>query len=247
MFNKIVAVFFVSTLLCACETMKPQQSEAQFEQSRISQQVKSTFENAKPCIDGIRADPKIQRVWTELLYESEDAANKYALMTNKEKPTEEQIEYLKQSVPILTKCRQIIVNGLGGTPYLAVILKYNNTIDSIYLRLMRGEVTIGGANEEKSNAVAQQRSDWAKSATELDTRLRAMHNEEMQGRRQAAAAMLPYFLQQQQNQQMQQQLLYQQQMQSITNNRPILVAPTINPTITTNCTTIGNQVNCTSR
>lgn len=97
------------------------------------------------------------------------------------------------------------------------------------------------ANEERAKIVAQQKTDWANAAAELDSRLRAMHESEMPGRRQAAAAMLPYLMQQQQNQQFQQQILYQQQMQNIVSNRPIMTAP-----ITTNCSKLGNQINCTT-
>jgi len=59
----------------------------------------------------------------------------------------------------------------------------------------------------------------------------------MNGRRQAAAAMLPYLMQQQQNQQAQQQQIYQQQIDNINRNRAV----------TTNCTTIYNQINCKTR
>jgi hypothetical protein len=107
---------------------------------------------------------------------------------------------------------------------------------------LKGEITIGEANEKRADAIAQANIEWEKATGEINTRLSQMHNNEVNDRNQRAAAMLPYLMQQQQNQQMQQQLWYQQQMQAITNNRPVVVAPT-----TTSCTRIGDQVNCTTR
>jgi hypothetical protein len=161
------------------------------------------------------------------------------MLANKNKPTEEQIELLKESIPILTKCRTHLVDGYRGTPFVIPTLKYYNAIDAIYIKLLKNEMTIGDANEERVKAVAQRKIDWANTSTELDGRLRAMHDAEVQGRRQAAAAMMPLLMQQQQNQQFQQQMLYQQQMQNINNNRPIFTSPSI-----TNCTRNGNQTNC---
>ncbi len=237
-----ILVFGVAILLTGCETMKPQKSQAQFEQERISQQVAASFANAKPCLDEIKEKTEIKRMNEELLFESENSENKFLLITKNEKPNAEQIELLKNAVPSATKCRQIIVGGLNGTPFQVVMLKYYNALDVVYLKLMKGEITIGGANEEKSKILAEHKTNWAQATAELDGRLRAMHNSEMEGKRQAAAAMMPYLLQQQQNNQMQQQLFYQQQMQNINNNRPILTSPT-----TTNCSTFGNQINCTTR
>jgi hypothetical protein len=90
-------------------------------------------------------------------------------------------------------------------------------VDAIYIKLIKNEMTIGDANEERVKALAQRKIDWENTSSELDGRLRAMHDSEIQGRRQRAAAMMPLLMQQQQNQQFQQQMLYQQQMQNIMN------------------------------
>ena len=177
----------------------------------------------------------------ELIFENETSINRFSLMTKKEKPTEEQINLLKMAIPSATKCRQIIIDGLNSTPFQLVMLKYYNSLDSMYLKLMRADITIGDANEEKSKILASHKTNWAQANVELDDKIRALHNSEMEGKRQTAAAILPYLMQQQQNQQIQQQMIYQQQMQSMNANRTILVTPT-----TTNCTKYGNQINCTT-
>ena len=163
-------------------------------------------------------------------------------MTNKNRLSEDQIELLKRFIRLNTKCREVGIEALRGSPYLSVTLKTYNAFDAMYLRLLKGEITIGEANERRADAIMQAQADWEKATGDVSARLNQMHNNEVNDRNQRAAAMLPYLMQQQQNQQMQQQLWYQQQMQAITNNRPVLVAPT-----TTNCTRLGDQVNCTTR
>lgn len=240
--QKTILLIGIAMLLSGCETTKPNKSQAQYEQERISAQINSANEKTKICIDEAKMDAQVQKFYEEIIFETDTSPNKFTLITKKEKLNYEQKETLKQSVAVIAKCRQIMINGLGGIPFQTVTLKYYNATDAIYIKMLKDEISIGSANEEKAKFTAIHRTDWADTWTEIHNRLRAMHDAEMQGRRQAAAAMMPLLMQQQQNQQFQQQMLYQQQMQNINNNRPILTSPS-----TTNCTTYGNQTNCTSR
>jgi len=244
MMRKFIVIFGCCLSLVGCETMQlqPQKSQAQIENERISSRTRAADAAYKVCSDEVKATGIQVRFYEEILYENENAANKFKLMTKNELPLQEQIEYLKETMPALTKCRTHIIDGYATTPFQTVALKYLNAQDEIYIKLMKSEITIGKANEDRSKIVAQQKIDWANAAAELDSRLRSMHESEMTGRRQTAAAMLPYLMQQQQNQQFQQQMFYQQQMQNIISNRPVMTAPT-----TTNCSSYGNQINCTTR
>lgn len=238
--SKII-IAAVVVLLAGCETMQ-QKSQALIEQERIVKQVQGAFENSKPCVDEVNKNPDVIKIHQEILFENENSANKYQLMLIKEKPTQEQINLLVTTVPVLKKCRVILTGGLNNTPYYQVMMRRFSALDSMYVKLMRGEITIGSANEEKSKIDDEQKIDWANAEAQLNERLMQMYNAEMAGRRQAAAAMMPFIMQQQQNMQAQQQLMYQQQMQNIYNNRQIT-----NPTTTTNCSAFGNQINCTTR
>lgn len=230
--------------LVGCKTMQqqPQKSQAQVEKERILSSLRTADTNFKSCQDEAKKTDLYKRIYEEVFFENDMSANKFTMLANKNKPTNEQIELVKDAMPILTKCRSGVIDGHRGTPFLTVTLKYYNAFDAMFIKLIREEMTIGDANEERVKANAQREIEWATTGNDLDSRLRAMHESEMSGRRQAAAAMLPYLLQQQQNQQFQQQMLYQQQIQNIMNKRPILNAPT-----TTNCSTFGNQINCTTR
>jgi hypothetical protein len=243
MLKKFLAVS-CCLIFAGCETI-PQQSQktqAELERDRIAVTLKSTAARFNGCTDEVRGSEIYKRVHEEIFYETDESPNKFSMLAYKNKPTPQQIELIKEAIPIISKCRKTLLDGYSGTPFITVTLKSFNAIDTMYLRLIKGEITIGEANEERMKAVAQRNIEWSNVGSELNARLEAMHNSEVQGKRQAAAALLPYLMQQQQNQQFQQHLLYQQQLQQINNNRPILTAPT-----RTNCSTYGNQVNCTTR
>lgn len=241
---KLILVIGFCFGLVGCETMQqqPQKSGAQLERDRIIGTLRMAEANFKQCSDEAKKTDVYKRIFDEVFYESDESSNKFAMLTNKNKPTDEQMDFVKNGISAITGCRKLLIDGYGNTPFLTVTLKYYNAIDSMFIRFIKGEITIGDANEERAKAAAERKLDWAKTSSETDARLRDMHDSEMNGRRQAAAAMMPYLMQQQQNQQMQQQMWYQQQMQNINNNRPILSPPT-----RTNCTTYGNQTDCTTR
>jgi hypothetical protein len=241
---KILVIIGCCVALVGCETMQqqPQKSQALIEKERISSKIRAGNAAFKTCIDEVKATGIHNRLHAEILFENENSTNRFDLMTKNEYPTKEQIEYLKELIPQIIKCRTHQVEGYASTPFQLVALKFYNSQDEIYLKLIKSEITIGKANEERAKNISQQKSDWSKASTDLDARLNAWHESEMAGRRQAAAAMMPFLMQQQQNQQMQQQLFYQQQMQNINNNRPIITSPT-----TTNCIRYGNQIDCTTR
>ena len=241
--KKYILPIAIVLLMSGCGTSKPTKSQAQYEQERISARVASSNMNTKTCVEEAKKDPQVQKFFNEIMYEVDTSPNKFTLLTNKEKINKDQIETLKDSILILNKCRQMRMTELAGLPYQNTLLKYYNAVDSVYIKMLKGEISIGEANEERVKAVAQQRTDWSNAWSEIDNRLRSLHNSEMEGRRQEAAAMMPLLMQQRQNQynqQMQQDMLNQQQMNNIFNN---LLAPPRN----TNCTTFGNQTNCTTR
>lgn len=234
-----IIVIALAMLLTGCETMQ-QKPQAQAEFERVSKQISDRYKKIEVCTVEVNKDPNVKKMYEEILAQSEKSPNKYQLMLINEKPTAEQIQILINALPVAKKCREI--DGLSGLPYKIVDLKRSNALDVLYLKLMRGEITIGNANVEKSKIEADARTNWEQANNEMNERYREAYNAEMNGRRQAAAAMMPYIMQQQQNTLMQQQLMYQQQMKNIYNNRQIT-----NPTTTTNCSAFGNQINCTTR
>jgi hypothetical protein len=242
--RKTLAIAGLCLALVGCVTaqQQPQKTQAAIEHERINERLRAADAVTNKCSDEVKATGILARLFDEILHENASSPNKFKLITKEEFPSKDQIEYLKQAIPEYTKCRTHLIEGYATTPFQTVMLNNFNMHDEIYIKLMRADISIGKANEARANNISKFRSDWAKVSEDLGAKFRAMDESEMAGRRQAVAAMLPYLMQQQQNQQLQQQMLNQQQMQNIINSRPVLTAPT-----TTNCTTVGSQINCTSR
>jgi len=234
--KKLIFLIAIVFLMSGCETTNPLKSQAQYEQDNISSQVDSTVMNLRACYGEAKKDTQVQKFYNEIFYELDTSPNKFTIITNKEYINKDQAEALKQTLLIIYKCRQAAIAGLAGLPFQNTSLKYYNAIDLVYIKLLKGEITIGEANEEKQKSEAQRRTDWSNDVSEIDNRLRSMHNSEMEGRREAS-------MQQQQNQynlRMQQNMLNQQQMNNIFNDL-------LRPPIKTNCTTSGNQTSCSTR
>ena len=227
--------------LAACQT-NSYKTQAHYEQERISLQLSTMQAQTKVCADAVKKNELVRKVSSEVIYYGDDSESKNTLVSKRSPPTAEQIELLKSALPHLTKCRAAAIEGTAGTPYQIAVLRLHNALDAIYIRLLKAEITIGDANEDKIRATSQHKIDMATATEQLNDRLNQMYSSEMEGRRQAAAAMMPYLLQKQQSQQVQQQQMYQQQMQSILNSRPI-----ITPSTRTNCTRFENQIDCVTQ
>jgi hypothetical protein len=209
-------------------------SYAEAENERINGRLIYANNKFNSCNNDIKNSAIAIRMRETILVDNDSSANKFSLLMNKNKLSTEQFEFVKDALPILSKCRQVVIEEQDNTPFQIVTLKYYNSMDEIYLKLLKGEITIGEANEAKLKALSQHKIDWTNVSNELQASLRTRHDSEMAEKRQAAATL--------QQQQFQRQMMYQQQMQNVFNNRP-----PITPTVTTNCTTLGNQINCTSR
>jgi hypothetical protein len=241
--TKILSLIISLVVLSGCETMGANHTQAYMENMRINTAIAEGKKKLDQCIAEIRNNEAVREVDQDIIYAGEDSDNKFSLMMRKEKLTDQQIETFKAAIPHFQRCRNVALSTLEGLPFSASLLGLYNQYDSIYIRLLRNEISIGEANEIKAKAVSEFHTEWAKTAAEIDARIRAAHYSEIQNRQAVAAAALPLLMQQQALQQQtlqHQQAMQQQQLQNMLNN-------TARPTIYTNCTRYGNQVNCTSR
>lgn len=231
--NRFVLIAFMMASI-AGNSFAQSKSFAEAENARINGRLIYADNKFNTCNNEIKNSDLAVRMRETILVDNDTSTNKFSLLMNKNKLSAEQFEFVKDAIPVLSKCRPVLIEEQGNTPFQIVTLKYYNSMDEIYLKLLKGEITIGEANEAKLKALSQHRIDWTNASNELQANLRTMHDSEMAGKRQAAATL--------QQQQFQRQMMYQQQMQNVFNNRP-----PVTPTVTTNCTTLGNQINCTSR
>lgn len=245
---RLLSIVLLSAILTGCVTpgpVVPAKTQTQIDAEQVAEKFKVGKSKHDSCKETQKASPTYIRFRSEIISDPTDA-NRFNLITNSAYPTSEQVEFLKRAMPEITQCRKYRLEATTGTPIWSVEMKMINSLDDLYIKLMKQEVTIGEANTRALQIYREVEAEWNKALDGMREKFHRDQNDEIQARRQAAAAMLPYLMQQQQQQQnlllLQQQSMYQQQMQSIINNKPVLTSPS-----TTNCTTFGNQINCTTR
>jgi hypothetical protein len=201
------------------------------------------------CGDSVNATDPGKVVASQIMFAKPESPNKYDLLTNNSKLNDFQKNSLKEFLVLNQKCREIFMRGVsalhGGIANNQRI--YYAKIDAVYVALLNGDFTIADANKAKEKAIAEARSMEQAIQDQDRQRWQAMDAQENADRSARAAVLLPMLMQQQQIQAQQQQNIYNQQMNQINNNRPVYVPPAFTPPVTTNCTTFGNQVQCTSR
>jgi hypothetical protein len=119
--------------------------------SRVRTQIEKMNLQIEKCQSTIKTLPEQKRFETEF-FPSNNDPNRFKIFGSNQKITEEQKRFLVDALPIITKCRQIRIDGQVGLPSQAVDIEYYAKIDAIYGRLLRGEITIGEANEERGKA-----------------------------------------------------------------------------------------------
>jgi hypothetical protein len=120
--------------------------------SRFNAQLKSTRAAVEACVESIKDDPRVIRFRDEFVPHL-DGPNRYSLLGSINKLNPEQKNFMQEALPFLTKCRSVHVEGEAGLPVQPITVESYRRLDLIYGRLLRGEITIGEANNEidKSN------------------------------------------------------------------------------------------------
>jgi hypothetical protein len=229
-------MFILAAFVSGCETMG-NKTGAQMERDRILGLLKKSDADYIICSSANLQTNAYKKFYSEIFIEKEDSPNKFDLLTSKNKLTVNQKEILKEVVVLGGKCRQASLQPLNGLPYQLLKMQLYNSMDEIYLKLLKDEITIGQANEAKVKVLMEAKVSWSKETAELNERLQNSHNQEVNNAQRRAEIFMPYLMQQQLIQQQQQQNFYQQQMQQIINNRPI----------NTRCNTYGNTIDCITR
>ncbi len=184
---------------------------------------------ARVCSDQLNATPAGQIVLSQVLYNNQSSPHRLELMTNPNRPTPEQIAAFREYVSSGMQCRQIWLNGISGTGFYTPQANYYDFIDGVYLKLLKGEITIGEANTAKDSAVKQ----MALRIQAVNAEINRNADEQ---RRQNAQILLPYLMQ-------------QRAVQPVYTPQPYIMQPIYVPPaqINTNCQTYGNTTHCTSR
>ena len=215
--NKLIVVLVAVLSLSGCQT--PGETKGQRMRALMDE-----------CVAQVTSTPDAQIVQAQIISLRSNAPNLFELMASKAKLDETQKNTFKRFLADNARCRQISDSALYGSSYHATQIRYYGIMDAIYFKLLNDEITVGEANIAREQAVIQNKLEIASISNRLNQQQEAQ-------RQQAASMLLPYMMMQQQN-------TYTQQLN---NTRPVYVPPVYTPPVNTNCTTFGNQVQCTSR
>lgn len=121
---------------------------------RVKEQIKITNAALRACEQSINDEPLVKRFRAEL-FPLDSAENKYTVLASSEKLSAEQKKFMLQALPVVTKCRQVRIDGEAGLPTLPITKNYYSQVDSAYGRLLRDEISIGQANFERQKAAQE--------------------------------------------------------------------------------------------
>lgn len=197
------ALFLLIALLVGCAprqqiVQQPYQTQADRQGKEISEKLKIARESQKSCFDSNAQTPAYKTV-SEFLILSQSQANKLDLMASKSRLTEKQKTALREFSVANSRCRQIMISGLSGVPTQTAYSKAYRLKDSIYAKLLAGQINIGQANEEVSKVDQNFRDELKTIGDKWNADMKAQHEAELQNVQQQRQRQI-------ENQQRQQQL-----------------------------------------
>lgn len=240
--TKLFLSAVLATLIIGCAPRQYVPTPTEVRRNYDVATVNTAQRNYSSCVESLKnkqVDPKIaaaiEIVDKQIYFEKDDSPNKLELMSSTAKLNDKQRIALLEVVGAAQKCRAGILADLKSFPSLAITYEnFFGDMDIVHAQLLSKKITIGDANTQKAQITSRAKSAYATAITNLDSQYNSAISREMEARqaedRQRRALAAQYL--------MNQQLINQQTIQNQLNNN--------NRTINTNCTRIGNQVNCTS-
>jgi hypothetical protein len=244
---KSIALIIAAMSLSGCQT---NMSQAGIEFDNLKNSFAKVRGETDVCFESVYATTDAGKVVaSQIMFAKQESPNKFDLLTNNSKLNDAQKSSLKEFLAVSQRCRDILLRGISSFhgAHANNQRLYYSKLDAIYVALLNGDFTVADANKAKEKAISELQSMAQDIHNQDRQRWQAMDAQENADRSARAAILLPMLMQQQQIQAQQQQNMYNQQMNQINSNRPVYVPPAYTPPVTTNCTTFGNQVQCTSR
>ncbi len=219
--RKIRYVFICSIyfFLTACSGNQTQANiNAQIINVKLDES-KSKFEQ---CFKNIENTKESIYVKQNIFISSDDANNKYQLLSSQKKLTEEEKNILLKNLAQRYECFRGGLSSLASiyTPYANVMSAYIQRNDVIYAKLINGTINIGEANQAVLSSKSQYAKEWDEARTIRNNQIAQAHNAELQDRN--ARTMI---------------------LQNMLNS---MMLPT-SPTSITTCVPTANSINCMSR
>jgi hypothetical protein len=233
------------------ECVSPQGNitNAQNQSDQLNKKMSSAFESVQKCNKELTESNAGRQITKSMLVLSDDQLNKYDLFSSKMKLNEQQRKLIASFLADQSKCRKPLIDAAAGTAYAIPISKRYADLDSLYVKFLSGQLTVGEANLGREQLFVKSRQEMAAAAKSIDDSLRSAHNAEIAQDKEERNRLAEAHRASQQN--YQQQQIINQNQQLINNQILQSNFPKVNPTsqtspIQTDCTRMGNFISCTS-
>ncbi len=143
----LVLPLFVATLLGCASTVEL--TKADIERREVNKQVVDANQAQQMCLNALEANADYKLVTSQIIVDSELAENRFELINKKNKISSVQKKSLQIYLAEVTKCTQIHLAALSGSPYLNAYESYYAALDRVHANLLGSQMTIGLANERK--------------------------------------------------------------------------------------------------
>lgn len=246
--NKLfwASIAFLSISGCVQRQYVPTQGEIRKSNSvAIVNAAQTNFKNCTASLTSPEQNPKtlaaIEIVNKQVYVEKDDSPNKLELMSSNAKLNEKQKTALLEVISASQKCRSGIKSDLSSFPTLSIVYEnFYGDLDIVHAQLLSKKITIGEANTQKAQLQSKAKSAYTAATSNLDNQFNSAISQEQQARQadeMQRRALASQYLMNQQAINAQQNIANQQMLQNQQNN---------NRVINTNCTRMGNSVNCSS-
>lgn len=202
--------------------------------ARYQAQTQTTRKLLQECTAQFKGDPRTIRFENEFIV-GDSTQNSYKLLGSNQKINEEQRLFLLEALPLVTSCRNVRLDGEVGLHIRPITVELYRRTDLIFGKLLRREITIGEANSERTQVLADATAAAATAFKNLQEQQRQANNSNSS----SSSSLLPLLLQQ--------QMLKDSSSAADTRNQQLIDALKTKPS-QTDCTRDGwGNVRCTTR
>jgi hypothetical protein len=188
---------------------------------KLNAMLEASLVKRQACLKAVQELPEARYVKTNLIYMEPDSPNKFELLSSTKKISQDDKKMLMVFLEKRQICQNESLKALQAIypPFANIQSSFMQKSDSIYAKLISGQISIGEANQGIQENLAIFRKEWSSETATLNSRIQNDHNAELQNR-------------------YAQTIIYQ----NLINSLGTFQSPTM-----TNCQMIGGAVNCVSQ
>lgn len=182
----LVLPLFVATLLGCASTVEL--TKADIERRAVNQQVIDANQAHQLCLNQLESNSDYKLALNQIIVESELAENRFELFNKKVKITSAQKKSLQIYLTEVTKCTQVHLTALSGSPYLNPYESYYAALDRVHANLLGSQMTIGLANERKLALIEMRQKQYAQITGALADMFNQARSQELRTREASSQA-----------------------------------------------------------